>query len=89
MYSNLLISFIILHVLGDYYLQTDTIIEKKVTKYRYVLLQSIIYAAVFFAGTIIIWSQETAIAALVLSLWHFIIDSTKHIFQKKNNHVSG
>lgn len=72
MYSNLLISFIILHVLGDYYLQTDTIIEKKVTKYRYVLLQSIIYAAVFrwYYNYLVTGNSYSSLSSIIMALYN-------------------
>jgi hypothetical protein len=87
-YKNLLIIFVLLHALGDFYLQTDTISGKKTSKYRYVILHSIIYAAVFYVGTILIWSLQIAIAVLVLSVFHFIIDSVKYLYIKYFNHVS-
>lgn len=88
MYKNLLIIFVLLHVLGDFYLQTDIISKKKISNYKYVMLHSIIYAAVFCVGTIIIWSLQIAIAILVLSVLHFLIDSIKYLYIKYDNHVS-
>lgn len=88
MYKNLLIIFVLLHVLGDFYLQTDTISEKKISKYKYVMLHSIIYATVFCVGTILIWSLQIAIAILVLSVLHFMIDSVKYLCIKYYNHDS-
>ncbi len=88
MYKNLLIIFVLLHVLGDFYFQTDTISEKKISKYKYVMLHSIIYAAVFYVGTILIWSLQIAITILVLSVLHFMIDSIKYLCIKYYNHVS-
>ncbi|WP_444658786.1 DUF3307 domain-containing protein [Caproiciproducens sp. R2] len=88
MYKNLLILFVLLHVLGDFYLQTDTISEKKIFKYKYVVLHSILYAAVFCVGTILIWSMQIAIAVFVLSVLHFLIDSVKYLYSKYDNSVS-
>ncbi|MGX8710912.1 MAG: DUF3307 domain-containing protein [bacterium] len=88
MYKNLLVLFVLLHVLGDFYLQTDTISEKKISEYKYVLLHSVLYAAVFCAGTILIWSSQIAIAAFVLSILHFLIDSVKYLCIKHYKHVS-
>lgn len=87
-YKNLLILFVLLHVLGDFYLQTDIISEQKISKYKYVFFHSIIYAAVFCVGTIVIWSLQIAIAILVLSVLHFMIDSIKYLYIKYFNHVS-
>ena len=88
MYKNLLILLVLLHVLGDFYLQTDMISEKKIFRYQYVLLHSVIYAAVFCVGTIPIWSPQIAVAISALSVLHFLIDSAKYLYSKQYHHVS-
>lgn len=78
MYRNLLTAFILLHVLGDFYFQTDSLSEKKRSSYRAVVLHSVIYAAVLIAGTLAYFSLQVAIAVSALSLMHFAIDSAKY-----------
>jgi hypothetical protein len=87
-YKDLLIIFVLLHVIGDFYLQTDTISKKKISNYKYVVFHSIIYAVVFCVGTILIWSLQIAIAILALSALHFLIDSIKYGCIKYYNHTS-
>lgn len=88
MYKDLLIAFILLHVLGDFYFQSETLAEKKNVKYTSVLLHSAIYAAVFWAGLLAVFSPAIAAAAAVLSLMHFAIDSLKYRYVKTHHNLS-
>lgn len=80
--------FILLHTLGDFYLQTDGLSENKNLQYRYVALHGLIYAAVFFAGSGFVWSAPIGAAALALSLLHIAIDSAKYICIKSRGEFS-
>lgn len=88
MYKNLLILFVLLHVLGDFYFQTNSISDQKIHKFKYVVFHSIIYFIVFCLGIIIIWSVQIAITIFVLSVTHFVIDAIKYIYVKYSNRVS-
>ncbi len=83
MFKILLSIFLLLHVLGDFYFQTDRISEKKNAQYRYVILHSLIYAAVFFAGVVPIWSVPAAWMILVLVISHYAVDSLKYLGKKR------
>lgn len=88
MYRNLFILFVLLHVLGDFYFQTDALSEKKDSQYKYVVFHCVVYAAVFCAGTAAIWSPQMFTAILVLSLLHFAVDSLKYRCLKSHRNFS-
>ncbi|MEA4926262.1 MAG: DUF3307 domain-containing protein [Syntrophomonadaceae bacterium] len=86
MFKLLFSFFILLHIIGDFYLQTDNISKRKNEQYRYVFLHSIIYAVIFIVGSIAIWSGQIFFLILILSFLHFMIDSFKYIYIKYINY---
>lgn len=78
---------LILHMLADFYIQTDSIVKKKKEKLSGLFIHSLIYAVVFFIPTTIIsivYRVPTFIyAALVVTISHFIIDCIKSFVENK------
>lgn len=72
--------FLFIHVLGDFYFQSDRLAEKKRSRYKYVALHSLIYLAVSAVCIIPVWSVPMLISAGVLSILHFAIDSLKFLY---------
>lgn len=69
------------HVLGDFYFQTDNMVEKRKTSFRYVLLHSLVYLVTTIAVAVIGYVEiRSAIAmALLAGLAHFVIDAVKYL----------
>ena len=69
------------HVLGDFYFQTDNMVEKRKTSFRYVLLHSLVYLVTMIAMAAIGFVDvKSAIAmALLAGLAHFVIDAVKYL----------
>lgn len=86
MFKLVLSFFMLMHILGDFYFQTDKMAQRKRTKYRYVVGYSLLYMAVFCIGSLAVWSAAVACIAAALSVLHFAIDSLKYCclhFHKK------
>ena len=88
MYRTLLLYFLLLHLLGDYYLQTNTLAKNKETAYSYVVYHSLIYTAVLTAGAMLLGSFWIYIALLALAVSHFLIDSIKFHVVKTHPRLS-
>lgn len=85
MFKTLLCIFILLHIIGDFYCQTDGISKRKHVQYRYVILHSLLYAAVFIAGSIAARSPLVVPTAAILSVLHYAVDSLKYLYVKYVN----
>ena len=82
--SNIFILFITLHCLGDYYLQTKKLAEKKENKFGYVLLHSLIY--IIPAGLSILLFDSNSYVFYVIVFWaaHLLVDSIKYFIKSKH-----
>lgn len=74
---------ITLHVLGDFYLQTERIAQRKKNSYHGVVVHAIQYGIPFMLGLIFIRFNLLLLLCLILSiLAHFAVDSAKYLFGK-------
>lgn len=78
-----LLVVLLAHVLGDFYFQTEKIAKAKTERYTGVLLHSLEYLIVSMGVMIPIISTDMLLAALYLSLIHFMIDTIKYMLIKK------
>lgn len=78
--------FLILHILGDFYFQSNALSEKKQNEYKYVAFHGFIYLMSSLACVILYWSVPLMITVIVLAVSHFIIDSAKFIYINKKGH---
>ena len=82
--KNLFIILILLHVVGDFYFQSQNLANLKNNKYKYVVFHSLIYSFSFLFGFIFYkFSTSLFITILILILSHYIIDSIKYVLLKK------
>lgn len=81
--TNLLLILIIGHIIGDYYLQSESLALKKKNSFKYLILHTVI---IFLVNSLIyiIYSFQNDILVLLLmiSSIHFVIDLLKMIFEK-------
>ncbi len=83
MFQTFFTIFFLLHLLGDFYLQTNMLARKKETSYRFTLLHCLIYAIPFAVFPLLVsqpWSMVTPVLVLIGS--HFIIDTVKFFLQR-------
>jgi len=88
MFKSIFLIFLVAHVLGDFFLQSDKLAQRKQTNFRYILLHSLLYLIVFIVFTLPFWSISLILAAVILSVSHFIIDSCKFVYSIKKKDAS-
>ncbi len=82
MVHNFLVIMFILHIVGDYYLQSDKIAYNKKNKVGPLLLHCLVYAVVAYIIIIPVWSLQVVIYTGLVVAVHFVIDMLKFIFYK-------
>ncbi|MBO4679014.1 MAG: DUF3307 domain-containing protein [Lachnospiraceae bacterium] len=70
------------HILGDFYFQTEKISDKKDQSYKGVIAHSVEYLLSMLLVTIPVISLDMVLAAVIVSLAHFCIDSVKYLLLK-------
>lgn len=83
MFRVLFSYFLLVHILGDFYFQSDKLAEKKRSSYKYVLLHGLIYLMVSLLCTLFFWSLPVLLSAGILSVFHWLVDSIKYLYLKK------
>lgn len=84
MYKELLIFLLLVHILGDFYFQTESMAIKKEEKFKYVVLHSIIYGLVTIFSIKFVCLSFDNIYLWILVISHFVIDSIKYYLKKYN-----
>ncbi len=80
MFSEYITLLLLGHILGDFYLQTNGIAEKKKKSIKWVLLHGLFYWVVMLLVVIPFVSMEIVLAATAASLLHIIVDIIKYIY---------
>ena len=76
------------HIIGDFYVQTDNIAEKKKISIKYMLLHCLVYSIILGIVFFIITKMiiETIGIIIIVLLTHFVIDIFKRKFDRKNRY---
>ena len=77
MTNNIFILYLVIHIIGDYYLQSEKLAEEKKHKIRNVLLHGLLYLFISLIFIVPIWSSKIFIYTLIFAGTHFIIDIIK------------
>lgn len=86
MYVILVVSLLILsHILTDFYIQNDDLVEKKKEKNLYIALHSFHFFICSVLLTIVFFSYSLLIIVALISVTHFIIDKLKIGMEIENN----
>ena len=83
MFKIIFLYLLFVHILGDYYFQSDQLAKEKQEHISRVKKHGLIYAAVCLIAIIPIWNKEMIIAGLLLAISHFVIDLIKYNYSKK------
>ena len=82
MYKSLFTLYLLLHLIGDFILQTDKI-TTKVEDYKHLLLQNLMYCVPFFVASVFVkYPAEWLIQATIVCAAHLVVDSIKHFIVK-------
>jgi len=71
------------HILGDFYVQTKGMAEKKENHLIWVLIHGAAYLGAFLLAALPIASLEIIVVAVIASAAHFLIDLIKHLYLLK------
>ena len=78
MLREFLVLFLLGHVLGDFYFQTDIMAAKKEKSVKWVLIHSLVYALIMFAVCLPVMNAAIAVGAAMASVFHLMIDLLKY-----------
>ncbi|PKM48849.1 MAG: DUF3307 domain-containing protein [Firmicutes bacterium HGW-Firmicutes-7] len=82
MNSNLLIIYLIIHIVADFYLQSEKLAIKKKDNFWYLLLHCLYYAIIGIIVIIPFWTKEIFFYTIILIFSHLVIDIIKHFASK-------
>lgn len=80
MFKECFILFLLAHILGDFYLQTKGMAEKKEKSIKWVLLHCLCYWGIMLLVGLPIISFEIVLTMTVASIVHFVIDTAKYSY---------
>ncbi|NLO08707.1 MAG: DUF3307 domain-containing protein [Clostridiales bacterium] len=84
MLKNYFVLFLLGHIVGDFYFQTESMAYKKKKSLAYVLQHSLLYWLAMILFTLPILSYEILLGATVASVLHCVIDIVKFNISKKD-----
>lgn len=80
----IIILFLLGHILGDFYFQTDGLAKAKQTSQKALLLHCLLYAVAMVLVALPFFSRNLFLAALLLGVLHCFVDECKFLFEKKH-----
>lgn len=79
MYKSIFTLYLLLHLIGDFFLQTDTCSKKKEEEFLYVLLHGLLYTIPFLLASIFMKDPEVWLIQVgILCFAHFVVDYIKY-----------
>lgn len=81
-YREILIIFLIAHILSDFYFQSETMARRKDKNFKYLVIHSIIYGLVTFIIVKLICINFENIYLWIIIFSHFLVDALKYILKK-------
>lgn len=86
MFKIIFIYFLLIHMIGDYYLQTKTLAEEKIKSKGKLCQHGLIYLLASCICILPVFSPMMMLAAILFSISHFIIDCIKFTYIKRYLH---
>ena len=83
MYKIVFILFILGHLIGDFFFQSEKLAEKKEQKSVWFLLHAAEYTAAMILVILPVYTSKALAGAMLLSLFHFITDTAKYFLKAK------
>lgn len=83
MFKSWFLLFLLAHVLGDFYLQSDKLARGKDRSLKALVLHFLLYALPFLAVTAVAFDSPMLIASLSLAASHLVIDGCKALYLRK------
>lgn len=82
MQSNIIVLLLIVHVLGDFYLQSEKLAKAKRICFSALLKHIALFIIPVAIISILFWSKAIILCLIIMTITHFIIDCFKFIFEK-------
>lgn len=83
MTSGMIIVLVLGHVVADYYMQNDTIAQKKDSGIKHLLLHGLGHLLVYMVLLVPVWRLYGLVSALILAVLHVLTDLFKRVLVKK------
>lgn len=81
-YREILIVFLIAHILSDFYFQSESMARKKDKCFKYLVIHSIVYGLVTLIIVKLICTNFENIYLWIIIFSHFLVDALKYILKK-------
>lgn len=88
MFEHYIIIFLLAHILGDYYIQTEGMAQKKRRSVKALMVHCILYWLTFVVVSIPIFTKELLVYTLILGMGHTIIDIVKYRYTNKTKKIT-
>ena len=85
MFKEYFILLLLIHIIGDFYFQTNRIAKKKVTSIGWVIVHCLCYLAATIAILVSLYSLKMLWSAIAVAGIHAVIDIVKFYYLKRNN----
>lgn len=85
-YKEILIVFLLTHILSDFYFQTESMARKKENSFKYIVIHSIVYGLTTLILVKLICKNFENIYLWMIIISHFLVDTIKY-FLKKNEFI--
>ncbi len=85
-YREIITVLLLVHVLGDFYFQSEKMAVKKEQNYNYVIVHSVIYALVGIIGMMIFLPGISFCYMFIYAISHYLVDSLKYYVKRRFNH---
>lgn len=82
-YKEILIIFLLAHILSDFYFQTESLARKKEDNFKYVFIHSVIYGLITLIVAKLICQNIENIYLEIIIISHFLVDAIKYFLKKK------
>lgn len=80
MFKDIFVIFLLGHVLGDFYFQSEKMAQEKIKSIRWVFLHCIFYCIGMIVVMLVMDSAQGKIAAVIAAILHMIIDMAKYVY---------
>ncbi|MGB4658174.1 MAG: DUF3307 domain-containing protein [Mobilitalea sp.] len=82
MFKLYFLIYLLAHILGDYYFQSEVLASQKKERIRKLIRHCIFYLAAFLVVILPVFTYEMLISVLIISLTHAAIDILKYCYMK-------
>lgn len=81
-YREIMIVFLLAHILSDFYFQSESMVRKKDVWFKYLVLHSIVYGLVTLIIVKLICINFENIYLSIIIFSHFLVDAIKYLLKK-------